>query len=301
MTTPENHLGTPPADHEVDAAWVRRLLRSQHPDLADLPITLVDNGFDNAIFRLGDDLAVRLPRRQAAAALAINEQRWLPELAPRLPIAIPAPLRVGRPAEGYPWAWGILPWLPGSTADLEEPDPAQAERLGSFLRALHIAAPAAAPRNPVRGVPLLHRAEQVNERMQRLEAVGETFPVAVRRAWRIGLEAPIDVVGRWLHGDLHARNLLVADGELSGVIDWGDMTSGDTATDLACLWMLLPDAAARARALGAYGPISDATCARARGWAVLFGVLLLDTGIVDHPQHAKMGRLTLERIASAED
>ncbi len=119
---------------------------------------------------------------------------------------------------------------------------------------------------------------------------------SVWEAWRHALEAPWEGDATWIHGDLHARNVLVDDGSISGVIDWGDIASGDKATDLAAIWMLLPSAASRRRAMEAYLDGSEELWARARGWAVLFGALLLDTGLEDHPRHARMGEATLRRV-----
>lgn len=296
-----NATGTPPAEVEIDEALVRDLLADQHPDLAGLPIRHVDSGWDNAMFRLGEELCLRLPRRTVAARLILNEQRWLPLLAPRLPLPIPAPVRIGAPGAGYPWSWSVIAWMEGRTADLDPPGADQAEPLAAFLRALHVAAPADAPPNPVRGVPLEGRIEAVEERLARLKRITSAITPRVRRAWREALEAPHERSPTWLHGDLHARNVLVRSGRLTGIIDWGDMTSGDRATDLAALWMLLPDAGARARATEAYGDPDSALWLRARGWAILFATFLLDTGLQDHPQHAAMGRLTFERLAAAED
>ena len=111
----------PSAEADLSAGLVRRLVAGQHPDLAGLRVAVLANGWDNVICRLGDDLAVRLPRRVAAAELIRHEQRWLPELAARLPLSIPAPVRVGRPALGYPWHWSIVPLLPGQIAELSPP------------------------------------------------------------------------------------------------------------------------------------------------------------------------------------
>jgi len=118
----------------------------------------------------------------------------------------------------------------------------------------------------------------------------------VYRIWETALTGPIDVEPTWIHGDLHARNILVSAGALTGIIDWGDMAAGDRATDLASIWMLFADAAARERALSASGSVTQATYLRAKGWAVGFGVTLLDTGLVDHPQHAAMGEWALRRV-----
>jgi aminoglycoside phosphotransferase (APT) family kinase protein len=289
-------MGTPPAEVEIDAPLARSLLEDQHPDLADLPLELADTGWDNATFRLGGALALRLPRRALAAPLLLNEQRWLPLLQPRLPLPIPAPVRTGRPGPGYPWAWSVVPWLEGMPADLAPPGADQAEPLAAFLRALHVEAPADAPANPVRGVALASRAEGVEARLDRLRRMTSLITSEVDRAWRRALEAPEGGERTWIHGDPHARNVLVKEDVISGVIDWGDLAAGDRASDLASIWMLLPTPASRARAIEAYGAADEALWVRARGWAVLLGAVLLETGLEDHPRHAAMGETTLRRI-----
>lgn len=296
--TPENSpsVGTPIAEVVIDEAMVRRLLQSQHPDLAQLPLQPVDSGFDNMMFRLGDELAVRMPRRSAAAALVQHEQDWLPLLAPRLPIPIPAPLRVGDPGHGYPWSWSVVPWLHGVAADLHAPRGDQTAILAAFFEALHVAAPAGAPHNAYRGVPLANRADAFDDRVRRLEAQDVRIEPALRRLWVKALAAPIDIAPTWIHGDFHARNVLVEAGSISGIIDWGDITAGDRATDLAAIWMLFDDPTDRLVAMRACKTVSDATWTRAKGWAVLFGVLLLATGLVDHPRHAAIGERTLRRV-----
>lgn len=245
--------GTPISDVQIDERIVRELLSAQHPDLADRPLAPLDTGWDNAMFRLGEDLVVRLPRRTEAVALIGNEQTWLPALRDRLPLPIPAPVRIGAAAEAYPWPWSILPWLPGRPADLEAPAADQARALAEFLGALHRLAPPDAPANEVRGVPLRARAGGVEERLDRLGRSTDWIPPAVLAAWRRALEAPEADESRWLHGDLHARNVLVDDGRITGVIDWGDVTSGDVATDLASVWMLFDDARARSECLASAG------------------------------------------------
>lgn len=292
-----NSIGTPTAELEIDVDLVHRLLLEQHPDLARLPIQLVDAGWDNTMFRLGDRLVVRLPRRKLAATLIEHEQTWLPLIADRLPIAVPTPERIGLPADGYPWRWSVLPWLPGITADLAAPHPDLAQLFASFLRSLHVPAPSNAPQNAFRGVPLIQRAADVTQRMQRLKPKIDSIAPEIWEIWNLAVKTPIDVPPTWLHGDLHARNVLVDNGQISGIIDWGDITSGDIATDLAAIWMLFADRTARQQAICAYA-ISEATLQRAKGWAILFGVVLLDTGLVDNPQHADMGEKTLRRVAA---
>jgi aminoglycoside phosphotransferase (APT) family kinase protein len=190
----------------------------------------------------------------------------------------------------------VLPWLPGAPADLRSPRADQAPVFAAFLRALHRPAPADAPRNPVRGVPLAERAPVAEGRLARLAAATDLVTPQLRALWAAALAAPPDHPAVWLHGELHPRNLLVEDGALSAVIDWGDITAGDPATDLAAVWMLFEDPQARAACLAAYGPAPPATLARARGWAIHLGATLLETGLVDEPRHAAIGERTLRRL-----
>lgn len=290
--------GTPAAEHPIDAQLVRRLLAEQHPDLADLPLEAAASGWDNALFRLGEDFAVRLPRRSAAAGLILHEQRWLPVLAPQLPLPIPAPLRTGVPGHGYPWHWSIQPWLSGDPADCNPPSADQAAQFAAFLRALHTPAPADAPLNPVRGGPLSERAPFAEARLKRLSAATDLITPGLRQIWDDALAAPIDQPPTWLHGDLHPQNILVDAGRLCGIIDWGDLAAGDCAVDLAAVWMLFEAPEARRAVFAAYGELSAATLARARGWAIHLGATLLEAGRVDHPRHAVVGEHTLRRIGA---
>lgn len=289
-------IGTPSAEVEIDTALVSSLLTNQHPDLAHLPIHAVDSGWDNVLFRLGDRWSVRLPRRKVAATLIEHEQTWLPVLANHLPIPVPTPYRLGKPAQGYPWQWSVSPWLTGVTADQQEPNATQAKRFAFFLRSLHRPAPANAPHNPMRGVPLVQRADSVAERMQRLARKTNWITPEIKQIWNQALNAPIDVQPTWLHGDLHARNVLVENGAITGIIDWGDITSGDVATDLAAIWILFSDQRARQQAIAAYATASEATLQRAKGWAIFFGIVLLDAGLVDNPRNASIGEKTLHRV-----
>ncbi len=288
--------GTPEAEVDIDAKLIRALLAEQHPDLANQPIAMMDAGWDNAMARIGEKLAIRLPRRSLAVPLLKTEQTWLPKIAERLPVAVPAPVRTGVAGPLFPWPWSILPWLDGSTANKEPLRDDQALPLAEFLRALHIPAPDNAPRNRVRGVPLKTRIDDLSPRLDRLSRETDFLSDDIEEAWQNALAAPHTELEVWVHGDLHARNVLVSEGRLTGVIDWGDITAGDPATDLACLWMLLDEPAARNTALSSYGTEDRALVQRAIGWAILFGVLLLDTGLVDHTEHAAMGADTLRRV-----
>lgn len=285
----------PAAEVVIDVDLVRRLLRSQHPDLADLPIVELTNGWDNAIYRLGDELTVRLPRRSLAADLVRNEQRWLPMLADRLPLPIPAPVRAGEPEGDYPWAWSVCPWFAGDVAGASPPRDLRsaAAVLGGFLAALHRPAPEEAPDNRFRGGPLDERDEST---LDRIAGIADLVDVdVVRSVWRahVGLP-PWTGEPRWLHGDLHPANLVVRDGELAAVIDFGDLTSGDPATDLAVAWMLFASGA-RTVLRAAAGEVDDATWARARGWALSFAVIYVAFS-ADHPVLAAVGRRTLDEV-----
>jgi aminoglycoside phosphotransferase (APT) family kinase protein len=287
----------PVAEVELTSALVTGLLEDQHPDLAHLVPVRAGEGWDNATFRLGDHLAVRLPRRTLAANLIGHEHTWLPRLAAQLPIPVPAPYRVGRPARGYPWRWSVVPWLSGQSADLNEPAAAQAPTLGAFLRSLHVPAPVDAPINPWRGGPLWQRNRSVEERLRRLGARTDLISAQIRGIWETGLAASMDVESTWLHGDLHPRNVLVEDGRISGIIDWGDITSGDCATDLASIWMLFRKPEIRDNALAAYAQVSEATLQRAKAWAVFFVVMFLDSGLTDNPENARLGKKILQNVA----
>jgi aminoglycoside phosphotransferase (APT) family kinase protein len=292
-------VGIPSAEVEIDALLVSRLLAEQHPDLQNLEIQFVDAGWDNAMFRLGGRLAVRLPRRAIAATLLEKEQYWLPKLAKQLPIAVPVPHRIGLPNSLYPWHWSIIPWLPGQTADEIRLNGDHARQLALFLKALHIAASDNAPKNPFRGVPLIQRVTMLNERMQRVEAQTMMITPTLRSLWQQAVDASIDLEATWIHGDLHPRNILVDKGGITGVIDWGDLAAGDRATDLAAFWYLFPEQHLRQLAIDAYGEVSEATLARAKGWAILFGVVLLDSGLVDHSQYAAIGQKILQCVAQS--
>lgn len=289
-------LDRAPGEMQVDIELVEVLLAQQHPNLATLPLRASEGGFDNFMFRLGESFAVRLPRSAAAARLLANEQRWLITLSDRLPLQIPVPIRVGQPGFGFPWRWSVVPWLVGSTAEVAPVASRQAPRLAAFLRALHVPAPADAPHNLDRAAPLTKRAAAIAERMERLARTTQVVTDQVRKAWRESLDASAETQPTWIHGDLHARNVLTLEGTITGIIDWGDMTSGDPAIDLACLWMLLADEAAREAARRAYGASDRTLWVRARGWAVLFGIMLLDTGLAGNARNAAMGEQILRRI-----
>jgi len=286
-------MSKPAAEIELSVADVRELLRVQHAQFAHLPITAGPCGWDNAIFRLGDAMAVRLPRREAAAKLLEHEQRWLPHLAPQLPLPIPAPICVGSPNESFPWHWSVTPWFAGETLDRAAPDGDQVEVLASFLQALHTPAPAEAPHNPWRSIPLTQRQTPFEQCALDYETHSGALGAQLHRIWDQAVRTPIDVPPTWIHGDLHPRNVLVHNGRLSAVIDWGDLAQGDRAADLAATWMLLPQADDRARLMSRYRSASAQTWTRARGWALLYALIVLRSG---DPEHQETGQATLDRL-----
>ena len=191
----------PAAEVAIDSTLVRRLLATQHPDLAHLEPIELASGWDNVLFRLGPALTVRLPRRQLAATLVEHEQRWLPELADRLPLPVPTPVRFGRPTGFYPWSWSILPWFDGGPAGAD-PDldgSTAARQLGDFLAALHRPAPADAPVNPFRGGPLAERDQILRQRVDALGPIidlGRPARPVGRQRRRTGLAGTTDVAPR---------------------------------------------------------------------------------------------------------
>jgi aminoglycoside phosphotransferase (APT) family kinase protein len=264
-------------DADIDEALVRALLREQHPDLAGLGLREVAGGWDNRMWRLGENLAVRLPRTPRAPSLLRTEQQWLPVLAPGLPLPVPVPVRAGEPSARFPKTWTVARWVDGEPADhapISRPE--AAGTLAGFLRALHRKAPGEAPANPDRGVPLEVLGHDFDKGFR--VVASSNIAAAVRRTWEQAVAAPAwPGAPVWLHGDLHPANVVVTGGTLSGVIDFGEMCAGDPATDLAAAWLLLP-AGTAARFFDAYASADDATIQRARGWAVLRALGLIGIG-----------------------
>ncbi|NNE95861.1 MAG: aminoglycoside phosphotransferase family protein [Acidimicrobiales bacterium] len=289
---------SPAAEVEITAELVRTLLQEQHSDLAGDDLTFLAEGWDNVQFRLGNDLIVRLPRRKLAVRLIEHEQRWLPELVERLPLPIPCPVRIGRPGATFSWPWSIVPWVQGRDAISAPVGDTRrtGELLGVFLRALHQPAPDDAPHNPHRGVPIEDRADRDGPVLERL-ITGGIAPDAVMTIWDEARAAPAFAGPPvWLHGDAHAGNMVVRDGLIVSMIDWGDITSGDPASDLVGLWMVL-DPAGRAVARAELG-YDDPTWTRARGWAVLMGAMLLANSD-DRPQYRRLGQHTIAEVLAS--
>lgn len=252
----------------TDADLVRRLVTAQFPHWAQLPIEQVSSaGTNNAIYRLGDDMVVRLPRVEDAVAQAEFEYRWLPRLASQIPLALPEPIALGTAGEGYPWPWAINRWIDGQTTSDENVDPYQlAIGLGEFVAGLRRADPAGA-REGYRSGPLRARDAFVREWTAAAQGLIDTD--AVIEVWEEALAAPEwDGPPVWTHGDLLAGNVLVNGGRLSGVIDFGASGVGDPACDAIAAWTLLTTGSRDVfRRLAGF---DDAAWTRGRGWALTF-------------------------------
>lgn len=254
---------------DITPAVAAELVREQFPQWAELPVVPVDaDGWDNTTFRLGDELSVRLPSADGYIAQVAKEHRWLPVLAPHLPLRSPEPVAKGRPGCGYPRPWSIYRWIDGEPA---RPDriadlSALAARLAGFLVALYSIdagdGPAAGAHNFFRGGPVSTYDEETREAIDALAVDA----AAATRAWEAALAADWSGPAVWVHGDLAASNLLVVGGELAAVIDFGCSAVGDPACDLVIAWTLFSGASRDA--FVATLDVDDAMWARARGWAL---------------------------------
>jgi aminoglycoside phosphotransferase (APT) family kinase protein len=296
--------GLRPGEVPIDVALVRRLVDAQFPRWADLPVVPVDaSGVDNATYRLGGRMSVRLPRLPRWEGQVEREQRWLPRLAPHLPLAVPTPLAKGVPGEGYPFVWSVYGWLDGENADPERvTDLGQAAKdLAGFLTALRRVDATDGPppewSNGFRGVPMADERDsavvesRVRARIAALDGLVDT--VALTAVYEAAAAAPTwDEAPVWIHGDPAPANMLATDGRLSAVIDFGTLAVGDPACDLIAAWTFL-DAESR-DVFRAELPVDDATWARGRGWG-LTGILPSRADL-DDPARAANARRRLDDI-----
>jgi aminoglycoside phosphotransferase (APT) family kinase protein len=287
---------------DIDAALVRRLVGAQFPQWAGLPLEAVKSaGTDNAIYRLGGELAVRLPRFARAAGQVEKEQAWLPRLAPRLPLPVPVPVAMGAPGEGYSWRWSVCRWLPGENAiaaPVRDLDRAASE-LAGFIAALQTVdatgGPAPGQHNSGRGVPLAERDRMVRAALARLHGIVDV--AAVTREWEAALAAPVwERPGVWLHGDIHPGNLLTVDGRINAVIDFGCLGVGDPACEMIAAWMVLTSASRRIfrTALA----VDDVTWARGRGWALSMAVVALPYYLDTNPTLVGLARRAIAELVA---
>ncbi|MFF9032798.1 aminoglycoside phosphotransferase family protein [Streptomyces iakyrus] len=288
---------------EITADLVRDLLEVQHPDLAGLPIREVEGGWGNQMWRLGGELAVRMQRMDPTPELQLKERQWLPVLAPRLPLPVPTPVRLGEPSERFPKHWTVMTWVPGEPLDHGSISRGAhaADALAGFLRALHVEAPAEAPistdfgahpRNCTDGFENVFRAVVPDDIAADVRAVWDD--AVASQAW----EGP----RVWVHGDLHPANVVVSDGTLSGIVDFGAMFAGDPAWDLAAAWVLLPDGTT-SRFFDTYALADEAAIRRARGLAAMKSLFLMlmgqngDRGLPGGKPHwGPAGRAALDRV-----
>jgi aminoglycoside phosphotransferase (APT) family kinase protein len=288
----------PEAEWVIDEELVRALVSSALPELAGLPLRPVPGGWDCDVWRIGHELAMRMPRRSAAVSLILHEQQVLPLVGPAIEaigVRVPTPLFRGAPSVVFPRPWSLVPWIEGSSG-IAVPRGERREwapRLAHALVALHAPAPADHPRNPYRGVPLAERSEIVEKR---LDAVTGIDPRLIARAavtWRKGVEAPPwRGSPMWIHGDLHPGNLVADERGLRAIIDFGDVTAGDPACDLASAWLTFDarDRTEFAAAIGDRYVAADWT--RARAWAVALSLALLSHSD-DDPNYRELGAVAL--------
>lgn len=295
----------PETEFTPDARLVRRLIADQGDDelrrVVAAGVEQVGQGWDNAVFRLGGPsgpYVARLPVRAAAVGLVEHELRWLGEVTEPLregPVRVAEGVLAGRPGAGYPWPWAVLTWLDGDLVSrLAVPDRnGLAEPLAGALARLHRPAPVDAPDNPLRAVPLAQRAADVEARWPAVrEHLGRDAADVLRSAWESGLDAPSwDRAPVWVHGDPHPSNLVHRSGRDLGIVDFGDVTAGDPATDVATAWLTF-DAAGRRRFLDVLldqGSYDDALEARAAAWAALVAaaVSVVETSGAEHRAMAR--------------
>jgi aminoglycoside phosphotransferase (APT) family kinase protein len=289
-------------EQPIDADLVRRLLAAQFSEWAELPLRRVESaGTDNALYRLGENMVVRLPRIDWAISQIEHEYRWLPKLAPHLPLKIPVPLAMGEPGEDYPWHWSVNPWFDGQNANLDRvSDPAQMARdLAAFITALRqidtTGGPLAGTPNVSRGVPVARRDTSTRTALRNLETLNLIDIRPATEVWEIALAAPAwDQLPVWFHGDLHSGNLLALDGRLSAVIDFGCLGVGDPAVDLLPAWNLLT--ADSREVFRTALQVDDATWARGRGWALSFAAGALSYYHETNPFLAGISRYAIDQI-----
>ncbi|WP_380158332.1 aminoglycoside phosphotransferase family protein [Kineococcus sp. R86509] len=296
-------LGPAPTRLSVETDLVHQLIAEQFPHWADLPVRPVaDGGWDNFTFHLGPDMSVRLPSATEYALAVDKEHRWLPRLAAQLPLPISTPLARGRPGHGYPFAWSVYRWLPGDPVTAAriadggigaEGDPVRfALDLADFLTALQQIDPTDGPapgtHNWFRGGTLRTYDATTQNALQTLEGRPDVdIDVELARAvWASALDARWNRVPVWFHGDIAAGNLLLREGRLGAVIDFGTCGVGDPACDLAGAWTLLGTAARVA--FRDRMDVDEGTWARGRGWA-LWKTLATYVGVLDEDAGAAAG------------
>lgn len=296
MTSTKMH----PDEIYIDVSLVGRLISGQFPQWAHLPLKFHESaGTGNVIYRLGNDLAVRLPRTPSSVSKVEKEQVWLPQLAPLLPLAIPVPVGRGLPTDEYPWAWSVFRWIEGmdATASHLSDRHDAASALGRFVAALQKSDPTGGPpsgeQNFYRGVPLGDLDEVARASLKSLHGMID-IPAA-KAAWEAALHTPAwKGKPKWIHGDLHAGNLLVRDGRLNAVIDFGGLGVGDPACDMMVAWTYF--SSDTRKVFRAELGVDDATWARGRGWALYLGLVALPYYQTSNPALAGIARRSISEV-----
>ncbi|WP_085025432.1 aminoglycoside phosphotransferase family protein [Ensifer aridi] len=288
----------------IDVSLVKRLIAAQFPQWGDLPVMPVRHGgWDNRTFHLGDEMTVRLPSAASYAFQVEKEQRWLPQLAPLLPLAIPVPLAMGRPDQGYPWHWSVYQWRAGEIAthariaDLSAFATTLAEFLAALQRIDAEGGPPPGQHNFFRGGPLTVYDHETRWALEALE--GEIDASAARAVWDAALGTTWTGAPVWFHGDVASGNLLVDNGRLSAVIDFGTSGVGDPACDLSIAWTMFRGESREA--FRAALPLDRDTWARGRGWT-LWKALIVAAGMpgTDRLEVEKSRRVIDEVLADHE-
>jgi len=278
----------------IDEETVGRLVAAQFPHLAHLPIIAVQSmGTVNAIYRLGDRFCARLPRVAAWAKSVEREVEWLPKLAPHLSMRIPEPVALGRPASIYPVSWAIYQWIEGCpySEELVHDERAAARELARFVTELRRIDPAGAPRAGRR--PLHDLDAETRRAIESLR--GEIDVAAAAAAWSIALEAPAwDGVPVWIHTDLLRPNLLVDDGRLYAVIDFGGAGAGDPAADVIAAWSVFGQAGREV--FRAAVEIAEGTWQRARAYALHQALLIIPYYAETNPEFVGLAKRTVEEV-----
>jgi aminoglycoside phosphotransferase (APT) family kinase protein len=263
----------------VNKRLVAKLLSEQYPQFSDLPLRKVEPaGSDNVMFRLGHDLVLRFPRIPAASRQLDKEIEWLPRLAPLLPLEVPVPIERGEPSQGYPFSWSIYRWIKGETASTAAvlDNCLAAKDLACFVKSLQqidtAGGPAAGPPNSSRGIPLNMRDSETRKAIAALE--GRISQDAAEEVWDSALQAaPWTAEPVWIHGDLLPSNLLVREGSICAVIDFGSLSLGDPACDVMAAWTYLTKDSRDI--FRKELDVDDETWLRGRGWALSFGLIAL--------------------------
>jgi len=285
---------------DITLAIVQQLIKTQYPQWGTLPLTPVTSaGTDHALYRLGTDKVIRLPRLPQTQAQVTKEQRWLPQLAPHVPLKIPKPIEQGTPDTNYPFHWSIYNWLMGTPAtrdQLKNPDDA-ARTLAQFILALQQVdttnAPTPAAHNFFRGVPLAQRDQQTRAAIASLDGMIDTH--LALKAWENACNAPIwEKAPVWIHGDLQSGNILAHEGNINAVIDFGAMAIGDPACDLQIAWNLFtPD---MRNTFYEAIQVDAATWQRGRGWALSVALIALPYYQHTNPTLANISRYAIQQV-----